>query len=255
MSNYYPAEIVGTAILGDSGVRQIVFRSPSIASTCSPGQFVNIACGGEHSSHILRRPISIAGADRESGCVDIRFDIKGAGTAWMAELKTGELLDVIGPLGKGYPVEPGKKCLVVGGGTGIYSVLFLAKVLGADCKALLGFRNSSLINSTSDFESYGCGLSIITDDGSSGRKGFVTELVAEELDRGGIDTVYACGPMGMLKAVNDIVGGRAEYYVSLEERMGCGVGACMSCVCHTLVGYKRVCADGPVFNAGEVCFK
>ena len=242
MSN---AEITeNSIILENTGLRKMVLYAPNIAKFVRPGQLVHIKCG---ESLTLRRPFSIAGSDGQTLCVC--YDIRGKGTRWMADQKLGAKLSVLGPLGNGYTIYENKKALLVGGGTGIYSLLSLAAKYKKNAVVTMGFRNVGLINTVAEYESFGSRVSVITDD-----KGFVTELVREELERGGYDIVYMCGPTPMManavKIVNEF---GIECEVSMEERMGCGVGACNACVCKTMLGeYKRVCIDGPVFNAKEI---
>lgn len=256
MSHNAPrAAVKSVRRIGDTPFISMTLHSPVIAEKAAPGKFLHIACGGESSALTLRRPFSIAGADPAAGDVRVCFDVKGAGTGWLASAREGDALDLLGPLGNGYPLFADRVPLLVGGGTGIYSVLFLAERLRSRAKALLGFRTASLVNSLDDFRAAGCALSVITDDGSFGEKGYVSDLLSTELEYGGYDVIYACGPLPMLKSVAAVARGRVKCFVSLEEKMGCGVGACMACVTRTVSGYKRVCADGPVFDAAEVEFK
>ncbi|MBE6611895.1 MAG: dihydroorotate dehydrogenase electron transfer subunit [Ruminococcaceae bacterium] len=243
--------IIETAKLYD-----MTIECPEIARIATPGQIVHVACG---EGTTLRRPISICECDGDM--VRICYEVRGKGTDFMASRRAGDDIDLLGPLGNGFTVKEGEKALLVGGGIGIYPLLSVGKAC-ASAEAAFGFRNVSLINSLELFENRGIRTSVITDDGSSGRKGFVTELVKEKLAAGGIDVVYVCGPKGMMAAVAGIcmeAGVRCE--VSMEERMGCGVGACLACVCKTMFvdnqgvtgeKYKRVCMDGPVFDAKEI---
>ena len=252
MSN---AEIVeNSVILENTGLRNMVLYAPDIAKRVRPGQLAHVKCG---DAVLLRRPFSIAGSDKET--LRICYDIRGKGTKWMADQTVGTKVSVLGPLGNGYNVDniADKKALLVGGGTGIYSLLSLSAKYGANAVTAIGFRNAGLINMVSDFEEFGSRVSVITDDGSSGRKGFVTDLVREELEKGGIDIVYMCGPIVMMaNAVKIAEEFGVECQVSMEERMGCGVGACQACVCKVKSSdggdYKRVCIDGPVFDAKEI---
>ncbi len=247
-------------IIEGAGLYNMVLECPEIASAAKPGQIVHVDCG---EGTTLRRPISIC-ESFDGKYIRLCYDLRGKGTKWMSERTVGDRLSLLGALGHGFTEMPGKKALLVGGGIGIYPLLSIGKCFGGDAKALFGFRNVSLVNSLELFEKHGIATSIITDDGSSGRKGFVTELLAEELSKGGIDMVYVCGPKGMMGAAAKVCAEfGVECEVSMEERMGCGVGACLACVCKTMfVGndgiegekYKRVCVDGPVFNAKEVIF-
>lgn len=247
-------------ILENSGLFDMVLECPEIAVKATPGQIVHVLCG---EGTTLRRPISIC-ETFDGKFVRLCYDLRGKGTKWMSERVPGDRISLLGALGHGFSYLPGKKALLVGGGIGIYPLLSIGKLYGADAKALFGFRNVGLVNSTGLFEKYGIPGRIITDDGSSGRKGFVTELLAEELKKGTTDVVYVCGPKGMMGAAAKVCEEHGVYCeVSMEERMGCGVGACLACVCKTMfVGndgvkdekYKRVCVDGPVFDSREVIF-
>ena len=242
-----------------AGLYDMLIESPEIAKAAKSGQIVHIMCG---EGTTLRRPISIC--ETVGDCVRLCYEVRGKGTKWMSERREGDYVSLLGPLGNGFTVKNGERALLVGGGIGIYPLLSVGKECKS-AKAAFGFRNVSLINSLDLFESNGISTSVITDDGSSGRKGFVTELVKEALASDEADVVYVCGPRGMMAAVAAIceeAGVRCE--VSMEERMGCGVGACLACVCKTtfkdnlgVTGekYKRVCVDGPVFDSKEIIWK
>ncbi len=236
-----------------------------LAGQVACGQFIHIKCG---HSRLLRRPISVC--DWMGDTLRVVFEVRGEGTEWLSRRKAGDKLDVLGPLGRGFDVS-GKKLLVVGGGIGVPPLLGCAKYAasrGGEVHACLGFRDEGHLMLTGDFAEYCRCLHVISDDGSTGRKGFVTELVEEflaaEACAGDACTaccgaparpvILACGPRPMLKGVAAL----AERYgvpcqVSLEERMGCGVGACLVCACKTADGrMKHVCKDGPVFDSREV---
>ena len=236
-----------------------------MASQTSCGQFVHIKCGAER---LLRRPISIC--DWQGDLLRVVFEVRGEGTQWLSRRKAGDTLDVLGPLGHGFDLSA-KRLLVVGGGIGVPPMLGVAKAAasaGAEVHAALGFRDQGHQMLTDAFVECCRSMSVISDDGSTGRKGFVTELVEEFLRNqpcAGADcaacsgkpepvVVMACGPKGMLKAVAAACAAHGvACQVSLEERMGCGVGACLVCACDMADGSrKHVCKDGPVFNAGEV---
>lgn len=243
-------------IIDGAELYDMLLECPEIASAAEPGQIVHVLCG---EGTTLRRPISIC-ETIEGRYVRLCYDVRGKGTKWMSECRVGERISLLGPLGHGFQPSEGRS-LLVGGGIGIYPLLSIGKALErGSVRALFGFRTAALINSLDLFLQNGIPASIITDDGSSGRKGFVTELLREELSRGEVGTVYVCGPKPMMAAVASICG---EFdvccQVSMEERMGCGVGACLACVCKTMLpngeGYKRVCVDGPVFNAKEIIWK
>jgi len=218
-----------------------------LAREALPGQFVHINV--ESEAHMLRRPISIC--DAYGDITKIVFEIKGAGTALLSKKKVGDTLDLIGPLGQGFTVEKGKKAVIIGGGLGTFPLLYLAKSLD-NPKIFLGFRNKSMVCLEDEFSASG-ETKIATDDGSYGYHGFAIDL-AREAARDA-DIIYACGPKPMLKAVKALgeeVGVKTE--ISMEERMGCGIGACLVCVCQTKDGLQKVCQKGPVFDASEVVF-
>ncbi len=239
-----------------------------MVSQVSCGQFVHIKCG---HSRLLRRPISICDWQGES--LRVVFEVRGEGTEWLSRRKAGSKLDVLGPLGHGFDVS-GKKLLMVGGGIGVPPLLGCAKYAaarGSQVHAVLGVRDRGHQMLTGEFAEYCRSMSLISDDGSTGRKGFVTELVEEFLAADACSActsedcvsccgepvrpvILACGPKPMLKSVAAVA---ARYgvrcQVSMEERMGCGVGACLVCACKAADGsMKHVCKDGPVFESGEV---
>ncbi len=237
----------------------MLIECPEIAREAMPGQIVHVLCG---EGTTLRRPISIC--ECEGDCIRLCYEVRGKGTDWMARRKEGDTISLLGALGRGFTQKKGAHALLVGGGIGIYPLLSIGKACDS-AKAAFGFRTASLINSTELFTSHGIDVEVITDDGSSGRKGFVTELVKDALATGEIDIVYVCGPRPMMAAVAAIceeAGVKCE--VSMEERMGCGVGACLACVCKTMFvdnqgvtgeKYKRVCIDGPVFDSKEIIWR
>ena len=218
-----------------------------------PGQFVHIKCG---DGLLLRRPISICEwtEGRDGGTVTIVFEVRGEGTAWLARRNEGETLDVMGPLGNGFDAEDGPY-LLVGGGIGVPPMLGCAGTSGGTSTAILGFRSKDRTILLNRFEQDCVDVLVATDDGSLGYHGFVDALVRQELEKGRrYKAVLACGPKPMLRNVAKVA---AEFnvpcQVSMEERMGCGVGACLVCACDMRDGARRhVCKDGPVFNAGEV---
>lgn len=227
---------------------------PEVAATAVPGQFVHIRIG----SYTLRRPISICGIDKEKGTLRIVFEIRGEGTAEIAKLNKGDAVDMLAPLGHGFTVNPDfKKVILIGGGIGTPPMLPLAQAYGEKAVAISGFRNSAAVILQEDFKSAGTETLLCTDDGSAGIHGFVTQLLAELAEQGGIDAVFACGPMPMLKGITAICREKNIYCeISLEERMACGIGACLGCACRTVKNdeeyFAHVCKDGPVFNAEEV---
>ncbi len=228
---------------------------PEVAQNASIGQFVQIKAEG----YTLRRPISICSVDKDRGTIRLVFEVRGKGTDKITELNKGDLMDIIAPLGNGFTV-PAKKegrVIVVGGGIGTPPLLDIAKMYKENCTALLGFRSFDRVILDKDYAGTGAKTVVCTDDGSTGVKGTIAQPLADELANGDVACVYACGPTPMLKAVVEACkNAGVESEVSLEQRMGCGVGACVVCACTVIRDGKeqvlRVCKDGPVFNGEEV---
>lgn len=227
---------------------------PEIAEKAQPGQFVHIGLPG----HSLRRPISICGIDRKNGNIRLVFAVKGSGTRQLSDFNEGMTVDILGPLGHGFTLLPeGSRVITVGGGIGTPPLVEISRRYGKNCAAISGFRTASAVILQDDLAANGSQTIVTTEDGSQGIKGFVTAPLEELLKTGKYDMIYACGPEAMLRAVAKT----AEKYdapceVSLEQHMGCGIGACLVCTCKIRVRgeleYKHVCKDGPVFNAKEV---
>ena len=229
-----------------------------LATTASqyavPGQFINIYCND--GSKLLPRQISICEIDKAQGTLRVVYRVVGKGTEEFSKLQAGDTVEILGPLGNGFPLEEGK-AIVVGGGIGVPPMLELAKELTGDVTAVLGYRTDDLFLAD-DFIDAAAEVIFATDDGSVGVHGTVVDAMKENDLKA--DVIYACGPKPMLKGVAeyaDSIG--AKCYVSMEERMACGVGACLGCVCqskevdnHSHVNNKRVCKDGPVFLSTEV---
>lgn len=243
------AKIISTECI-DTGIYSMWLQTENIALNAKPGQFISVY--SDDGSRLLPRPISICEAQETR--LRIVYRVVGKGTEEFSGKSAGDTLRILGPLGNGYELK-GKKAILFGGGIGIPPMLELAKRLDCEKSIVLGYRDSLFLNE--EFEKYGR-VYIATEDGSIGTKGNVIDCVAQENITG--DVIYACGPMPMLRAIkqyaekNDI-----EAYISLEEKMACGVGACLACVCktkekdhHSNVNNARICADGPVFNAKEV---
>lgn len=227
---------------------------PEVAQIAVPGQFVHIRIG----SFTLRRPISICGIDSVKGTLRIVFEIRGEGTSEIANLNKGDVIDMLAPLGHGFTVNPDfKKVILIGGGIGTPPMLPLAKAYGEKAVAISGFRNASAVILQEDFAAAGAETILCTDDGSAGIHGFVTQPLEELVKNGGVDAVFACGPTPMLKRITEICKENSVYCeISLEERMACGIGACLGCACKTKRNdeeyFAHVCKDGPVFKAEEV---
>ena len=233
------------------GIFELIFKSENIATSALPGQFVHIKVNtGLYP--LLRRPISIHSVDKDNGTVAIIYHVVGQGSEEMSRLESGSI-DVMGPLGKGFPIFEGKRCAVVGGGIGTAPLLELAKNT-SNCDAYLGFRNCTY--KVAAFEDYCNKVYVATEDGSTGYKGYITEQLEKYIAE--YDVVYTCGPKVMMKKIMEICEiNNIECYVSIEERMGCGIGACLVCACKVQEEngewhYKKACKDGPVFNAKEV---
>lgn len=224
----------------------------NIANSAVPGQFVSLYCND--GSRLLPRPISICEIDRIHNRLRIVYRIAGKGTTEIASLKEGDTVEVMGPLGNGFTQE-GKKALLIGGGIGIPPMLELAKQLSCEKEIVLGYRDVTFLEK--EFIPFGK-VYLSTEDGSVGTKGNVLDaIMANALEA---DMIFACGPTPMLKGIQSYAllhGIKAQ--LSLEERMACGIGACLGCVCkskevdhHTNVHNKRICKDGPVFYADEI---
>ena len=205
-----------------------------------PGQFVNIRVEGQ----FLRRPISVCNI--EDGILTIIYKVVGVGTEAMSQLPIGTQLDVLTVLGNGYDLtKAGDAPLLVGGGVGVPPMYMLARQLreiGKTVKVILGFNTQDEVFYEDEFRALGCDVTVTTVDGSHGVKGFVTNAVD-----GQQSYYYTCGPLPMIKALINTLGTNGE--VSMEERMGCGFGACMGCSIQTTQGTTRVCKEGPVFPA------
>lgn len=225
---------------------------PDIAQNASVGQFIHILPAG----HTLRRPISICEINKQKGTLRIVFEAKGDGTTELADTPQGANLDIVGPLGHGFTLIPGiDKVVIAGGGIGVPPLLPIAQHYGSKATVILGFRSADAVILKKDFETTGAKVIICTDDGSAGVHGLVTVPLKDEIQNA--DVVMSCGPIPMLKAIS-AVSEQADVpcQVSLEERMGCGVGACLVCACKVKKNgeehFGHVCKDGPVFDSKEV---
>lgn len=233
-------------------------EAPELARNVSPGQFVMLRCG-EGYDNFLRRPMSIHQVDRSRGQLDILYQVKGKGTNWLSKRTSGELLSLLGPLGHGFTCsESAGKGLLIGAGVGVAPLLFLASELAArqwELVILMGARSENGVLRTDAFMEYGQ-VKTATEDGSCGIQGTILDLAANELRNSSFDMIYSCGSLPVLKGVQDLIRqNKIPAELSLDERMACGVGACVGCVCQGADGsYLKVCQDGPVFSAGEVVF-
>ncbi len=237
----------------------LTIEDNELAKTTLPGQFINLQINNREDL-LLRRPFSVARTSSEQSSVEIVYRIIGKGTEAMKGLKSGDVVDLIGPLGQGFhlPEQP-TNCLLIGGGVGLAPLWGLADRLSRSKNkliALLGFRSSNHLFGVDVFKSCNAETIVTTDDGSHGLKGFASEHVEEVLKRP-IDYVYVCGPSPMLKAVIPMIRkANLKGEVSVEEKMGCGYGVCLSCVVNVMkngeIEKQRVCTEGPVFRIEDI---
>ncbi|MDD4003113.1 MAG: dihydroorotate dehydrogenase electron transfer subunit [Clostridia bacterium] len=222
------------------------------------GQFINISIPCRNDL-ILKRPFAVMDSDKGKKTVTICYKVVGKGTDSLSRLKGGEVLSGVYPLGNGFKLDGSHKTvLLLGGGIGIFPLFSVFKCY-PDKKyhTILGFKNKESVVLSGDFEQFSKELLICTDDGSMGAKGFITDSLKRNIDRIKPDIILCCGPSQMYKPLKDFMSGYdIPVYVSLEERMACGIGACLVCNCAVTENgkqhYKRVCKDGPVFNLKEV---
>lgn len=240
----------------------MTLRAPELAEMLLPGQFVHMEIPTLRD-HILRRPFSVYDTDSENGTIDILYQVVGDGTADMAKWQAGYLTNVIGPIGNTWtPAEDVQRALLVGGGVGAAPLFMLYRQLvegGSQVDVVLGAQTADALVCKGRYADV-CGDEphCSTDDGTYGRKGFCTVLAEEAIARAAedgapYDYVAVCGPEPLMRAVAGIaLSANIPVQVSLEKRMACGVGACLSCVVDTTSGKKRACVDGPIFDASEV---
>lgn len=235
-------------------IYSLVLYAPEIAEQAKAGQFVSLY--SKDGANLLPRPISLCEIDHESETIRLVYRVVGKGTKEFSSLAEGDTIDIMGPLGNGFTLKD-KRAILIGGGIGIPPMLELAKELNCEKNIVLGFRDETFL--LEDLEPRG-EVYIASEDGKNGVKGNVLDAIREYEIKG--DIIYACGPTPMLRAVKEYAfANHMEAQLSLEERMACGIGACLACVCqaaevddHSHVHNKRVCKDGPVFDAREVEF-
>lgn len=252
VETYKKAAIITSTVKLTEDVYSIWIKDEQIASCAKPGQFLSLYC--KSGDRLLPRPISICEIDKENGTLRLVYRVIGTGTEEISRYKVSDTIEVMGPLGNGFTLE-GKKAILIGGGIGIPPMLELAKQLDCEKQIVLGYRDEVFLNK--DFESYG-NVYISTEDGSVGTKGNVIDAIKENRIEG--DIIFSCGPTPMLRGVKAYAmehGIKAQ--LSMEERMACGIGACLACVCktkdkdhHTHVNNTRICKEGPVFDAEDI---
>lgn len=237
---------------------ELTLEGELVSEMNQPGQFVQIKTT-EGTEPLLRRPISISSYNHNENQFTMIYRAEGKGTMLLSKRKQTEGVDILGPLGNGFPVEEakaGETALLVGGGIGVPPLYQLSQMLvakGVRVIHVLGFQTKEAVFYEKEFSELG-ETYIATVDGSYGTKGFVTTVIDQLKNE--FETIFSCGPTPMLKALEAGFSNK-KLFLSLEERMGCGIGACFACVCHTAgdpegFSYKKVCSDGPVFRAGEV---
>ena len=221
----------------------------------TPGQFANI--GVPNEALLLKRPISINAYDEINGVMSFVYKVVGKGTTALSQMKGGGQVEIVAPLGKGFVLpNDGRTVFLVGGGIGCAPLEYVM----SDCPdnkyySFLGFDSNTSIYHENVFSDLSEFIAYATLDGSYGEKGFVTEPLIKALKKIKPDMLLACGPTPMLKAVKDVISNDDfPAFVSVEERMGCGMGGCAVCACKTKDGYKKACVDGPVFRLSEVLF-
>lgn len=238
-----------------SGIYSMWISTKAIAEQARPGQFVSVYTKDE--SRLLPRPISLCEIDREKGALRIVYRVAGEGTRQFSRLRAGDTVDILGPLGNGFPMEEteGKRVMFMGGGIGIPPMLETAKSAQGEKIIVSGYRDELFL--TDELAAAG-ELFLATEDGSAGTRGNVLDAVkANHLEA---DVIFACGPTPMLRAIKAYALEKGiPCWISMEEKMACGIGACLACVCkssevdgHSLVHNKRICKDGPVFLSTEV---
>lgn len=242
-----------------TGIYDLTIQTKEIAAAAKAGQFVSVY--SNDASKLLPRPISLCGIDRKAGTLRLVYRVTGehTGTEEFSRLQAGDTMKIMGPLGNGFTVEKGRKTFLIGGGIGVPPMLQLAKEMkdaGENFQIVMGYRDAGTFL-LDEFKEQGESF-VATEDGSVGTQGNVLDAIRENhLDA---DVIYACGPTPMLRALKAYAEEQnMTCYVSMEERMACGIGACLACVCnstekdaHSNVKNKRICKEGPVFNAKEV---
>ena len=237
-------------------------EAENIVKDAKPGNFIEIRVS-ETTVPFLRRPISIYSLNKKKGTLEFIFQIKGQGTKLLSKKEEGDLIDIIGPLGMGiFKNNNYENIAVVGGGIGVFPLYELskeAKEKNINVNIYLGFRSKDYVVLEKEFKEVSNKLVITTDDGSYGEKGFSINKLEDDLEKEKVDCIYACGPLPMLRAIKNLaIKKDIPCQISLEERMGCGIGVCLGCAVKTARSskespeYWHVCKGGPVFRAKDV---
>ena len=256
-------EVIATRRVG--AYHHLTLVAPGVAELARPGQFVALAVGGETSSTLLRRCFSlhkVSPSGAYGGTLDVVIAAKGPGTQWLSTLRAHDEVDVVAPLGRPFPIpsEP-VACVLVGGGYGSAPLFWLADVLrakGCHVEMVLGAASEDRLFGVVEARRSADGVTVTTDDGSAGVKGWVSDVLSEIITRTHAAVVYGCGPMGMLRSITEVATAHgAVAQVAVEESMACGVGVCMTCVM-PITGNDgqtrmvRSCVEGPVFRGDRV---
>ncbi|MEO7752032.1 MAG: dihydroorotate dehydrogenase electron transfer subunit [Terracoccus sp.] len=257
------AEVIATKRVG--AYQHLTLVAPGVAELARPGQFVALAVGGESSAALLRRSFSIhkvSTSGTYGGTVEIVVAAVGPGTQWIVDRSPHDPIGVVGPLGRAFPLPTGPvPCVLVGGGYGSAPLFWLASELrsrGCRVEMVLGAASEDRLFGVVEARRSTDGVTVTTDDGSAGHRGWVSDVLPEVIDRTGAGVVYGCGPMGMLHSITDIAAAHgAVAQIAVEESMACGVGVCMTCVMPVvgsdgLTRMVRSCVEGPVFRGDRV---
>ena len=257
-------QVTGTVVANTAvgAYRHLSISAPGVAPLAEPGQFVALAVGGPTSANLLRRCFSIHRVNASRGTVEVVVAAHGPGTTWLTGLRADDTVDVVAPLGRPFPLPADPvACVLVGGGYGSAPLFWLAEVLrarGCHVEMVLGAASDERLFGVAEARRSADGVTVTTDDGSAGRRGWVSDVLGDVIDRTNAALVYGCGPMAMLKSVTDVADAHgAVAQVAVEESMACGVGVCMTCVLPItgddgVTKMLRSCVDGPVFRGDRV---
>lgn len=244
------------------GIFKFGVEAKELVETAKPGNFIEIRANHDIEP-FLRRPISIHNMDKDSGKLEFIFQVKGKGTEILSKRNVGEFIDIIGPLGNGtFTYSDFNNLAIIGGGIGVFPLYELAKNAkneGKSVNTYMGFRNKDLVVLEDEFRKVSTNFVLTTDDGSYLQKGFAIDFLRKDIEEGKVDCIFACGPLPMLKAVQKLaIEKDVPCQISLEERMGCGLGVCLGCAVKTAQSpkdapqYVHVCKAGPVFDSKYV---